>query len=315
MNNRQPVKAQWTEHAIPDQTGRVIIVTGANSGLGWETARALAQKGATVIMACRNPPKAEAAAARIAALGPAGRTVVMGLDLADLDSVRSFAAAFRRIHNRLDGLVNNAGVGNFPFGRTAQGFELHFGVNHLAHFALTGLLLDLLNAASGARVVTVSSFMHRFGIVDFADLNWERRYPAQGPYAASKLENLLFTYELQRRLTAAGRTTIAAAAHPGWSSTPLSSGTQFPGLTRTFAQSAARGALPILYAATALEIRGGDFTGPDGFMGLRGFPRQVRSAKRSHDEAVARRLWTVSEEVTGVRYGLDAERREEHPAG
>ena len=195
---------KWTERNIPEQRGRVMIVTGANSGLGWETARALAQKGATVILACRNPAKAEDAAARIAALAPSGRAVAMRLDLADLGSVQSFAADFRAAYERLDVLVNNAGVGNVPYGRTVQGFELHFGVNHLGHFALTGALLDRLRAAPGARVVTVSSFMHRFGRVNFDDLNWERRYPAQGPYAASKLENLLFTYELQRRLSADG---------------------------------------------------------------------------------------------------------------
>ncbi len=299
--------SHWTENDIPDQTGRIAIVTGANSGIGWDTARALAQKGATVIMACRNPQKANAAADQIKALNPAGQVIVMPLDLADLNTVRAFAAAFRESHDRLDVLINNAGVMNTPYGKTAQGFEQQLGINHLGHFALTGLLLDLLNAIPQARVVTVSSGGHRFGAINFDDLNWERGYPRQRAYAQSKLANLLFTYELQRKLTAAGQGRLAVAAHPGWTATNLQQYSRYLQLLNPLmAQTTAMGALPTLYAATAMDVRGGDYIGPGGFMELRGYPKKVRSSARSHDEAVARRLWATSEDLTEVRYRLEA---------
>ena len=297
--------SHWTENDIPDQTGRVAIVTGANSGIGWDTARALAQKGATVIMACRNLQKANPAADQIKALNPAGHVVVMLLDLADLDSVRAFTAAFRESYDRLDMLINNAGVMNTPYGKTAQGFEQQFGINHLGHFALTGLLLDLLNSTPQARIVTVSSFGHRLGAIHFDDLNWERRYDAQRAYAQSKLANLLFTYELQRRLTAAGQGTLAAAVHPGWTATNLQKHSRiYQLLNPIVGQSTAMGALPTLYAATAADIRGGDYAGPGGFLELHGNPKKVRSSARSHEEALARRLWAISEELTGIKYPL-----------
>jgi NAD(P)-dependent dehydrogenase (short-subunit alcohol dehydrogenase family) len=295
----------WTEDDIPDQTGQVTIVTGANSGIGWETARALAQRGATVIMACRNLQKANPAYDQIKAFNPAGNVVVMWLDLADLDSVRAFNAAFRDSYDRLDVLINNAGVMNPPYGKTAQGFEQQFGINHLGHFALTGLLLDLLNATPEARIVTVSSGGHRFGAINFDDLNAERNYSPQRAYADSKLANLLFTYELQRRLTAAGQATLALAAHPGWTVTNLQQHTRYLQLLNPIiAQTTDMGALPILYAATATEVRGGDYVGPGGFMELRGYPRKVKSSVRSHDEATARRLWSISEHLTQVKYHL-----------
>ncbi|HLY27968.1 MAG TPA: SDR family NAD(P)-dependent oxidoreductase [Aggregatilineales bacterium] len=293
----------WTENDIPSQSGRVAIVTGANSGIGWETARALAQKGATVIMACRSLERANAAANQVKALKPAGKVVVMPLDLGDLESVRAFAAEFLKQYDRLDLLINNAGVMVPPYGKTAQGFEQQFGINHLGHFALTGLLLDRLNATPSARIVTVSSGAHQFGIINFDDLNWERAYPRQRAYGQSKLANLLFTYELQRRLTAAGQGTLAVASHPGWTSTNLQ---QHSGVAQLLnpilAQRSNMGALPTLNAATAPDVRGGDYFGPDGLFEMRGYPEKVNSNARSHDEAVAQRLWKVSEELTQVKY-------------
>ena len=292
----------WTEADVPDQTGRVVIVTGANSGLGYETARVLAQHGASVVMACRNAQKAEAAASKIRALNPKGEVVVMNLDLSDLKSVQDFAEAFRAGHDRLDLLVNNAGIMVPPLGRTAQGFETQFGVNHLAQFALTAQFMDLLESTPGARVVNVSSAAHRFGRINFGDLNWNaRKYAAMPAYGQSKLANLLFTYELQRRLAGAGKDVLAVAAHPGWASTGLQgqdSGSQLA--NRLFAQPQDMGALPTLYAATASEVVGGGYYGPSGVLELSGTPERVPSNARSHDAQDARRLWEVSEELTGM---------------
>lgn len=294
----------WTEDHMPDQTGRVAIVTGSNSGIGWEAARVLATKGATVIMACRSLANANTAADHIKALKPSGKVVVMKLDLGDLESVHAFAAAFRQHYDRLDLLINNAGVAKPPYGKTAQGFEQQFGINHLGHFALTGLVLDMLDATPGARIVTVSSLSHRSGVIRFDDLNWERNYHPARAYAQSKLANLLFTYELQRRLVAAGQSTLAVASHPGWSATnALRHSSMMRSLNPFFAQSPKMGVLPTLYAATAPGVRGGDYYGPTS-LELRGYPKKVVSSASSHDEAVARRLWTVSEELTQVKYTL-----------
>ncbi|WP_152399163.1 oxidoreductase [Paenibacillus cellulositrophicus] len=294
----------WTEDHMPDQTGRVAIVTGSNSGIGWEAARVLATNGATVIMACRSIANANMAADQIKTLKPSGKVVVMKLDLGDLESVHAFAAAFRQHYDRLDLLINNAGVAKPPYGKTAQGFELQFGINHLGHFALTGLMLDMLDATPGARIVTVSSLSHRSGVIRFDDLNWERNYHPARAYAQSKLANLLFTYELQRRLVAAGQSTLAVASHPGWSATnALRHSSMMRSLNPLFAQSPKMGVLPTLYAATAPGVRGGDYYGPTS-LELRGYPKKVVSSASSHDEAVARRLWTVSEELTQVKYTL-----------
>ena len=297
--------SDWTEDSVPDQTGKVAIVTGANSGIGFETARVLAERGATVVMACRNAQKAGTAAERIRALGPAGEIVVMALDLADLDSVRAFAEQFGAKYDRLDVLVNNAGVMVPPQGTTAQGFETQFGVNHLGHFALTAHLMDLLNETPGARVVSVSSTAHQFGQINFDDLNWQKRpYSAWTAYGQSKLANLLFTYELQRRLRAAGGT-FAVAAHPGWAATSLQNESAVMGMmNRLFAQTPQMGALPTLYAATAPEVEGGQYFGPSGLAELGGNPERVKSNARSHDLADARRLWEVSEELTGVPFRM-----------
>ncbi len=299
----------WTADNIHDQDGRVAIITGANSGIGYETAVALAAKGATVIMACRNQQTGEAAAQQIRDGKPKGSVEVMHLDLADLESVRHFAETIHRDYDRLDLLINNAGIMHPPFGKTKQGFETQFGVNHLGHFALTGLLLDLMMRTPQSRIVTVSSGAHRFGHIDFDNLNAEKGYGANAAYGQSKLANLLFTYELQRKLQTAGSDTIAVAAHPGWTATNLQ---QHSGvirfLNRFFAQMPEMGALPTLRAATAPDVQGGDYYGPSKRMEMVGYPQKVRSNDRSHDTAVAAQLWTLSEDMTGVRYqGLEAQ--------
>ena len=294
---------KWTTENIPDQTGRIAIVTGANSGIGYETALALAQKGATVIMACRNLQNANPTADQIRQADPSGTVEVRQLDLGDLDSVRVFATAFRQKYDQLDLLINNAGIMMPPYGKTVQGFEIQFGVNHLGHFALTGLLLDLLLQTPQSRVVTVSSGVHRFGRIDFEDLNWEKGYKPNAAYGQSKLANLLFTYELQRKLTAAGQDTIATAAHPGWTGTNLQRHASWLNfLNRFVAQAPPMGALPTLMAATKPDVNGGEYFGPGGFMELRGYPQKVQSNDRSHDEEVAAKLWEVSEKLTGASY-------------
>lgn len=294
---------QWNESNIPDQSGRVAIVTGANSGIGWDTARMLAQRGATVIMACRNLDKATSAADKIRALKPSGKVIVMQLNLGDLDSVRAFTSEFRSQFNRLDLLINNAGVMMPPYGKTRQGFELQFGTNHLGHFALTGLLIDMLNATGNARIVTVSSGAHNFGDIQFDNLNWEGNYNPTRAYGQSKLANLLFTYELQRKFQAAGHNTLAVAAHPGWTATNLQQHSGMIRLLNPFlAQSTDMGALPTVYAATALDVAGADYYGPGGLWEMRGYPKKVESNKKSHDRSVAQRLWAVSETLTGVQF-------------
>ena len=296
-------KQQFRAENVPDQKGRVAIVTGANSGIGFETARVLAEKGATVVMACRNLDKANPKADEIRTDHPGARVDVMRLDLADLDSVRAFAQAFREKYAQLDLLINNAGIMVPPFGKTAQGFETQFGVNHLGHFALTAQLLDLVLSTPGSRIVNVSSIAHKIGKIDFSNLNSEKGYNAQAAYGQSKLANLLFTYELQRRLDKAGKDTLAVAAHPGWTETNLqvhSKPTMF--LNRFFAQEALMGALPTLYAAAASDVKGSEYYGPRGFMEMNGPPTRVSSNRRSHDTDVAERLWNVSEDLAGVRF-------------
>jgi NAD(P)-dependent dehydrogenase (short-subunit alcohol dehydrogenase family) len=300
----------WTVNDIPDQTGKIVIVTGANSGLGFEDTRALAKKGAAVIMACRSTDKAEDAARQIRAEYPAADLTIMQLDLANLDSVRQFAQEFTQRYKTLNLLINNAGVMALPQRRaTADGFEMQFGTNHLGHFALTGLLMPLVACTPGARVVSVSSGAHRMGRINFDDLQWEKSYGRWPAYGQSKLANLLFTYELQRRFEAAGTDAIAVAAHPGYANTHLQRHSGFFGVTnRFFAQSQEMGALPTLYAATMLDVKGGEYFGPGGLFYMRGYPERTDSNKRSHDQAVAARLWSVSEELTGVHYGLKAAR-------
>ncbi|KKC02312.1 SDR family NAD(P)-dependent oxidoreductase [Mycobacterium nebraskense] len=298
--------AKWTAADIPDQTGRVAVITGANTGLGYETALALADHGAHVVLAVRNLDKGKDAAARITARSPHADVALAELDLTSLESVRAAAEQLRSAHDRIDLLINNAGVMFTPKGTTKDGFELQFGTNHLGHFALTGLLLDRLLPVAGSRVVTVSSMGHRFGRIRFDDLQWERGYSRVGAYGQAKLANLLFTYELQRRLAPHG-TTIAVAAHPGGSRTELTRNLPavvgaLTAVVEPLFQGADMGALPTLRAATDPGVLGGQYYGPDGFAQQRGYPKLVGSNDRSHDVDVQRRLWAVSEELTGVTY-------------
>jgi len=299
----------WTETDIPDQTGRVALVTGANSGIGFETARALAGHGARVLLGCRNPTAATEARRSIVEVNPDADVGVVSLDLADLASVTEAAATVTENEARLDLLVNNAGVMGIPRRETADGFEMQFGTNHLGHFALTAQLLPMLNAAEAARVVNVSSNAHKFGRVRFDDLMGERRYGKWRQYGLSKLSNLLFTYEMQRRLGAAGENTQSLAAHPGTSRTGLADEAGFAvkilgPLMLPLSHDAAAGALPTLRAATDEQAVGGEYYGPAGLGGFTGRPERVESNKASHDAATAARLWDVSEELTGVSFGI-----------
>jgi NAD(P)-dependent dehydrogenase (short-subunit alcohol dehydrogenase family) len=306
------MNSKWTAERIPDQSGKVAVVTGANSGIGMIAARELAKHGARVILACRNTEKGQAAATEIASAAPAGADVeVRELDLGNLESVRSFASGVE--DERLDLLVNNAGIMMPPRQTTADGFELQFGTNHLGHFALTALLLERLAAADAARVVTLSSIEHKSGKLDFDDLQAESGYSPRSAYQQSKLANAAFGIELDRRLRAAESPVVSVLAHPGYSDTNLqSTGPTGPAKAvmrignRLIAQSAERGALPTLYAATASDVQGGAYYGPDGFQELRGHPTRVEAIPAAHDAESGRRLWEVSEQLTGVRYALPA---------
>ena len=302
---------KWTEKDIPDQSGKVAVVTGANSGLGYWTARGLAGAGAAVVLAVRTPAKGEKAAAEIRS-ATGGDARALELDLADLASIRAFPE--RLGADRVDILVNNAGIMAPPRRLTKDGFESQFGTNHLGHFALTGVLLPRLLAAPEPRVVTESSTLHRSGKLAFDDLQGEHGYSRWGAYSQSKLANLIFCFELQRRATAAGTKLESMASHPGYAATNL----QFAGPTRVyerafmwvgnhvFAQSAEMGALTELYAATVPDLPGGSYIGPGGRSEQRGYPKIVRAAGKAYDEDAWRRLWEVSEELTGVRYEFPA---------
>jgi NAD(P)-dependent dehydrogenase (short-subunit alcohol dehydrogenase family) len=293
----------WTERDIPEQNGRVAIVTGGNTGLGFETARMLAEHGAAVILGVRDVEKGRQAASRIV-----GNVAVQALDLTSLASIRSAAADIRAAHARIDLLINNAGVMYTPKRNTVDGFELQFGTNHLGHFALTGLLLDRILPVPGSRVVTISSTGHRIqASVHFDDLQWERSYSRAGAYGQSKLANLMFTYELQRRLASLGNT-IAVAAHPGISNTelirnlPAGFRSLAGSIAPLFTQKPEMGALPTLRAATDPAVLGGQYYGPGGWGEIRGFPKLVTSSTQSYDQSIQQRLWTVSEKLTGVTF-------------
>ncbi|MGV0048612.1 SDR family NAD(P)-dependent oxidoreductase [Mycobacterium colombiense] len=310
MASNDTENRNWSEGDVPDQSGRVVVVTGANTGIGYETAAVLAYRGAHVVLAVRNLEKGNAALARIVAASPRADVTLQKLDLTSLDAIRSAADALRAAYPRIDLLINNAGVMWTPKQVTADGFELQFGTNHLGHFALTGLLLDNLLSVRDSRVVTVSSLGHRLrAAIHFDDLQWEHGYDRIAAYGQSKLANLLFTYELQRRLAAnADARTIAVAAHPGGSNTELAR--NLPGVFRPLKavlgpvlfQSPAMGALPTLRAATDPAVQGGQYYGPPGFLEQRGRPKLVESSAQSHDEELQRRLWAVSEELTGVSF-------------
>lgn len=306
------MSSNWTAGNVPAQDGRVAVITGANSGLGFDTARVLAQRGARVVMAVRDTAKGEAAAARIRDAAPTADVTVHKLDLGSLASVRAAAEELGSTYPRIDLLVNNAGVMYPPKEVTADGFELQFGTNHLGHFALTGLLLNNLLSVDGSRVVVVASVAHNIlAKIDFDDLQWERRrYNRVAAYGQSKLANLMFAYELQRRLAAADAKTIAVAAHPGVSDTELIRhvpGNSLPGvrlISGMLLNSAEMGALATLRAATDPTVTGGQYYGPDGFRELRGYPKLVSSSNQSHDRNIQQRLWTVSEELTGVSFPI-----------
>jgi NAD(P)-dependent dehydrogenase (short-subunit alcohol dehydrogenase family) len=302
-------QAPWTLDQMPRLDGKTIIVTGANSGLGFEATCVFVRAGAHVVLACRNREKTEKAIGRILAETPQASLEFLELDLASLASVRSFAREASERLTRIDILCNNAGVMTIPYknySRTRDGFEMHFGINHLGHFALTGLLFEKIVASAPSRIVTVSSGAHMMGEIHFDDLQSMRN-----AYGNSKLANLLFTYEMDRRLRACGLDVQAVACHPGFASSNLfytgpemaqSSLAWWMKLLVPTAQSAEMGALPEIYAAVGEDIQGGDYTGPSGFMGSRGLPKKVQSNARSHDVEIARRLWAVSEELTGVHF-------------
>lgn len=300
----------WTWAHMPDQRGRVAVVTGATSGTGYEAARMLAACGATVVLACRNQPKAEAAARRIVALHPDARVELQSLDLASLASVRTAAAGILARFDRLDLLLNNAGVMVPPYGKTVDGFELQIGTNHLGPFALTGLLLERLLATPGSRVATMSSGAHRMGRIYADDMHFDRGYRAWAAYGQSKLANLLFAYELQRRLEAAGSTTRSVAAHPGWARTELQRHAgwirwlRIAGLEALVSQDAFGGAQPLLRAATDPAVTGGEYFGPSGFQEMKGAPVRVSSSARSRHEGLQRWMWRHSEQLTGVSYPI-----------
>ncbi|MCU4718221.1 oxidoreductase [Halapricum hydrolyticum] len=309
----------WSVDDVPRLDDHVIVVTGANSGLGFEATRVFAQRGATVVMACRSVERGNDARRRIEATDPDGHLDVRECDLGDRKSIQDFSEGVHETYDSLDVLCNNAGVMAIPRRETADGFEAQFGVNHLGHFALTGHLLDLLRTSNGeARVVTQSSGMHERGEMDFDDLHGERNYDKWDAYGQSKLANVLFAYELQRRLDAAGIDEVTSVAvHPGYADTNLQARTGRESGSKlvyaamklantVFAQSARKGALPMLYAAVVDDLDGGSYVGPGGFLNMRGAPDVQRSSDRSYDRDTATRLWDVSEDATGVTYDLPA---------
>ncbi len=303
--------AGWTQAAMPDQSGRVAVVTGASSGIGAAAAEMLAAKGAEVVLAVRDRARGEAVRTRILARSPGARVSVSLLDLADLASVRAFAGRLDGEVARVDVLLNNAGLGMQPQrGVTADGFERQFGTNHLGHFALTGLAMPVLLRAEAPRVVGIASLAHRRARVDFSDLMGERRYRGQVAYGQSKLANLLFAFELDRRARAAGSPLVSVAAHPGLSQTGFIAATQLPAVVQAVAglgmrvagQDEMRGALPGVYAATAPGVEGGSYWGPDGVLEMRGAPKRAAVARQAMVREDWAWLWGVSEGLTGVAY-------------
>ena len=289
----------WSIDTIPDLKDKIIVVTGANSGIGLEATKVFAARNAHVILACRNLEKGAAALETIKQATPQAELTLMGLDLSSLDSVRAFSDALKQRVDHVDILVNNAGIMAPPYSKTADGFESQFGTNHLGHFTLTALLLPLLEQANAGRVVVISSVAHRIGRIRFNDLNWEKHYSRWLAYGQSKLANLMFAKELQRRLSARGSKVMAVAAHPGYSNTHLQRHVPGGGVFNAiFSQSQARGALPTLCAATSDALKGGEYIGPSGFMEMQGEPDLASSNALSNNTEVARKLWEVSERLT-----------------
>ncbi len=295
-------KVTWTPDEIPSLDGKIVVITGANSGLGLESTRLMAARGAQVVMACRSQDKAIAAKREILAEFPDAAIDLMPLDLASQRSIRSFAGLFKERYPRLDILLNNAGLMAPPLAHTEDGFEVQFGTNHLGHFALTGLLLDRLEQAESPRVVTVSSVAHNFGNIYFGNLSAEKRYSSWLFYGQSKLANLMFARELHRRLQAAGSKVRSFAVHPGYSDTNLQSTSGTDIFNRFFAQPQQMGCYPSVYAATSDKVKSGEYYGPNGCFEAAGYPAPARVRKRARDQKLSERLWEVSEEMTGVRY-------------
>lgn len=295
---------KWDMNDISDQNGRVAIVTGSSSGIGFQAARVLALKNATVIVAVRNLTKGNTAVDKIHNESKNADVKVMRLDLADLNSVREFASEFKQQYQRLDLLINNAGVMVPPLSRTRDGFELQMGTNHMGHFALTGLLIDLIKQTPASRIVNVSSAAHAWGNIDFEDLQWEKRkYKKWQAYGDSKIANLYFTYALQEKLGNESTDVTVAAAHPGWTATELQRNASLVSfLNNFFGQKIDMGALPTLYAATAPDVEKGAYYGPNGFKEMKGYPQKVKSIPLSHDRVIREKLWAVSEKLTGVTY-------------
>jgi NAD(P)-dependent dehydrogenase (short-subunit alcohol dehydrogenase family) len=299
----------WTRARIPDQEGRTAVVTGANSGLGYETTKALSANGAHVVMACRSMERAREAESRIERDVPGASLSVLEIDLADLASVEAFAEGFESEYDRLDLLVNNAGVMMPPFSRTDDGFELQIGVSFFGHFALTGHLVDTLRATPDSRVVTLSSLAANFARIDFDNLRGEKPYRKLREYGQSKLAALVFALELQRRLDRAGSDTASLAAHPGFTTSNLQRHLgALNYLVQPICMPTERGALPILYAGTAPDAEPGGYYGPDGVLEIRGYPGPAKVPSRARDETTARRLWETAEELTGVRFLSDGGR-------
>jgi NAD(P)-dependent dehydrogenase (short-subunit alcohol dehydrogenase family) len=305
---------KWTQDDIPDLSGKVIVVTGANSGLGFECSKTLAAKGATLVMTARNLQKGETACQEILQEQPNAVLDLMKLDVGDLSSVRAFVAAFKEKYDRLDILLNNAGVMAIPRQETPDGFEMQLGVNHLGHFALTGLLLDVITQTPNARIHNVSSSANYMGTINFDDLMGEKKYSRWAAYGQSKLANILFTFELQKRLSAAGHDTVANTSHPGLvignlqSNSVEQSGTGLEGLLYRIiepilAQDIRMGVLPMLYGMTAREAKGGVFYGPRTF-NLRGYPAEKKTNKEAYDADILKRFWDVSEQLTGVKFNF-----------
>lgn len=308
-------QSNWTESSLPDLTGQTVIITGANSGIGLEATKMLAKKGAHIVLACRNEDKALDAIQTVRAASSDASVEFMKLDLADLASVRSFASSVDEKFDAIDRLINNAGLMAIPYRTTEDGFEMQFGVNHLGHFALTNLLLPLLAKSGGARVVTVSSNAHNFGKMNWDNLNAEQSYSKWGAYGQAKLANLLFTYELERKLENCPAAIDSVACHPGYAATELQTkGAKMEGSSfmekvndlgnKLLAQDARGGALPTVRAAYDDSIQGGSYVGPAGFLNMRGEPVVQDSNKASHDRNDAERLWTVSEEMTATSFPL-----------
>jgi NAD(P)-dependent dehydrogenase (short-subunit alcohol dehydrogenase family) len=297
-------KSKWNTNNIADQSNRVVIVTGATSGLGKEATKILASKNATVIMAVRNIEKGERIAAEIKKTLPEAKLEVRRMDLGNVASVAYFAERIHHSFDRLDLLINNAGVMGCPYSKTEDDFEIQMGTNHLGHFALTGLLMPLLLKTKASRIVATSSIAHRDGNIDFEDINWEKReYITNKAYGDSKLANLYFTYELARKLKKDPNAPMVTAAHPGWTSTELQRHSlMFRLLNPMFSQNVANGVLPTLRAATDEQAKSGDYFGPSGFLEMKGSPIVVKSNPMSHNEANAKQLWTLSEKLTGIQY-------------